>query len=197
MTILFDTEFHDHPPVQRNSASFYVTLFLPDRPFQTNFAHTFCAPSVSCKTAGGHFLELVDFCVLHSRFSPHIQPVQSFCTLSQNSFKSSGRDASLEFLDSDTQSLLALQGPGSMSALQPFVSIDLSRLYFMDSTTATVCGVPGCRITRCGYTGEDGFEISVPSDRAVAVAESLVANRAVKLAGLAVRDTLRYAHGSG
>lgn len=62
----------------------------------------------------------------------------------------------------------------------------------MDSTVATVCGVPNCRINRCGYTGEDGFEISVPSDQAVMIADSLVSNENVKLAGLGARDTLRY-----
>lgn len=61
----------------------------------------------------------------------------------------------------------------------------------MDSTTATVCGVPDCRINRCGYTGEDGFEISVPSSRVEMIAESFVANDSVKLAGLGARDTLR------
>jgi len=97
----------------------------------------------------------------------------------------------LEFLDSEAQSLLALQGPSSASVLQPLVSIDLSKLYFMHSTIATVCGVPDCRINRCGYTGEDGFEISVPSDWVEMIAESFIANADVKLAGLGARDTLR------
>lgn len=98
---------------------------------------------------------------------------------------------SLEFLDSDERSLLALQGPNSESVLQPLVTIDLSKLYFMDSRVGTVCGVPDCRISRCGYTGEDGFEISVPSDRVEMIAESFVADDSVKLAGLGARDTLR------
>jgi len=95
-------------------------------------------------------------------------------------------------LDSDTQSLLALQGPSSMSVLQSLVSVDLSKLYFMDSVTAMVCGVPNCRISRCGYTGEDGFEVSVPSNWVEVIAESLITNNDVKLAGLGARDTLRY-----
>lgn len=98
----------------------------------------------------------------------------------------------LEFLDSDAQSLLALQGPSSISVLQKLTSIDLSKMYFMDSATGTVCGVPNCRINRCGYTGEDGFEVSVPSDRVEMIAESLIANEAVHLAGLGARDTLRH-----
>lgn len=97
----------------------------------------------------------------------------------------------LEFLDSDKQSLLALQGPSSASVLQPLISVDLSKLYFMDSTTATVCGIFDCRINRCGYTGEDGFEISIPSSQAEMIAESIIANVNVKLAGLGARDTLR------
>lgn len=97
----------------------------------------------------------------------------------------------LEFLDSDVQSLLALQGPTSMKVLQPLVSIDLTRLYFMDSAKATICGVPNCRINRCGYTGEDGFEISIPSDKVEMIAESLITNDNVRLAGLGARDTLR------
>lgn len=94
-------------------------------------------------------------------------------------------------MDSDAQSLLALQGPSSMTALQSLVSIDLSQLYFMDSETATVCGIPDCRISRCGYTGEDGFEISVPSNQVEMIAELLIANTNIKLAGLGARDTLR------
>lgn len=79
-----------------------------------------------------------------------------------------------------------------MTILQPFTSIDLTKLYFMDSVMATVCGVSNCRINRCGYTGEDGFEISVPSDQVEIIVESFIANNDVKLAGLGARDTLRY-----
>ncbi|XP_050420429.1 aminomethyltransferase, mitochondrial [Adelges cooleyi] len=110
-------------------------------------------------------------------------------------FKSKGNDVTIEFLDSDIQSLLALQGPKSMTVLQPVVSADLSKLYFMNTTTSTVCGVPNCRINRCGYTGEDGFEISVPTDQVTTIAETLLGNESVKLAGLGARDTLRLEAG--
>ena len=44
-------------------------------------------------------------------------------------------------------------------ALQQGVSADLSALLFMNSAVMEVLGVPGCRVSRCGYTGEDGVEV--------------------------------------
>lgn len=54
-----------------------------------------------------------------------------------------------------------------------------------------------CRVTRCGYTGEDGVEISMPSGSTRQVAEALMASKAssVKLAGLGARDSLRLEAG--
>lgn len=50
-------------------------------------------------------------------------------------------------------------------------AVDFAKLSFMSGTVATVAGIPDCRITRCGYTGEDGFEISVAYNRAVELAK--------------------------
>ncbi len=47
-----------------------------------------------------------------------------------------------------------------MKALQPAIDVDLSKLGFMTTTLASVFNIPNCRITRCGYTGEDGVEAS-------------------------------------
>ena len=38
---------------------------------------------------------------------------------------------------------------------------DIRNLYFMDSMVLNVCGIEGCRVTRCGYTGEDGVEVRI------------------------------------
>lgn len=81
--------------------------------------------------------------------------------------------------------------------VQEGASVDLSKLTFMNSTIATLFGIENCRITRCGYTGEDGVEISVPTDRTVELAEALMASKItdVRLAGLGARDSLRLEAG--
>ncbi|XP_053577101.1 aminomethyltransferase, mitochondrial [Bombina bombina] len=110
----------------------------------------------------------------------------------QKEFQAVGLDVNLEIVDF---SLLALQGPSSAHVLQAGLSDDLSKISFMSSVTTSLFGIPGCRITRCGYTGEDGVEISVPAQRAVELADRLLQNSEVKLAGLAARDSLRLEAG--
>ena len=72
-------------------------------------------------------------------------------------FNCKGKDVHVEV---NPNGLIAVQGPQLAKALQPGVDVDLTKLTFMTSTLATVFGVPDCRITRCGYTGEDGVEVS-------------------------------------
>lgn len=89
--------------------------------------------------------------------------------------------------------LVALQGPAAENAL---VALDASaaRLRFMQAATLRLLGAD-CYTTRSGYTGEDGFEISLPLDRAEAIVVALLANPAVRLVGLGARDTLRLEAG--
>nr|KAF6473131.1 hypothetical protein HJG63_000640 [Rousettus aegyptiacus] len=103
-----------------------------------------------------------------------------------------GSDVGLEVMDN---ALLALQGPTAAQVLQAGVTDDLRKLPFMTSAVMEVFGVSGCRVTRCGYTGEDGVEISVPAVGAVRLATALLENPEVKLAGLAARDSLRLEAG--
>ncbi|TNN61815.1 Aminomethyltransferase, mitochondrial [Liparis tanakae] len=107
-------------------------------------------------------------------------------------FKAAGFDVDLEFLD---EALIAVQGPSMAQVLQEGLREDLTKLTFMTSNLATVFGIPGCRVTRCGYTGEDGVEISVPQSRVVELTEKLLVNGEVKLAGLGARDSLRLEAG--
>ncbi|NWW09921.1 GCST protein, partial [Oreocharis arfaki] len=106
--------------------------------------------------------------------------------------QATGSDVHLEVSDN---ALLALQGPSMARVLQAGLLDDLAKLSFMNSISTTVFGVPGCRVTRCGYTGEDGVEISVPAGRAVELAEQLLGVPDVWLAGLAARDSLRLEAG--
>lgn len=91
------------------------------------------------------------------------------------------------------RALLALQGQHAVHALQRLAP-GVEQLVFMTGGTFAIGGVD-CFITRSGYTGEDGFEISVPADAAVALAKALLAQPEVKPAGLGARDTLRLEAG--
>uniref|UniRef100_A0A6P7EY19 Aminomethyltransferase n=1 Tax=Diabrotica virgifera virgifera TaxID=50390 RepID=A0A6P7EY19_DIAVI len=107
----------------------------------------------------------------------------------------SAADINIKFYEPSGRSLLALQGPKAAESLQNLTEVKLSELYFMNTTTGSVAGVSDCRITRCGYTGEDGFEISIPASETVKVAKTLLENSNVKLAGLGARDSLRLEAG--
>jgi aminomethyltransferase len=91
------------------------------------------------------------------------------------------------------RALLALQGPKAVTALRK-LNPDVAKLTFMTGMSAHIAGAD-CFVTRSGYTGEDGFEISVPADHAVALARALLALPEVKPAGLGARDTLRLEAG--
>lgn len=93
----------------------------------------------------------------------------------------------------EDQALLALQGPQAVQALGRLAPA-VASLHFMQGVETTIDGTP-CWVTRSGYTGEDGFEISAPADRAEALARTLLAQPEVKPAGLGARDTLRLEAG--
>jgi aminomethyltransferase len=91
------------------------------------------------------------------------------------------------------RALLALQGPKAVDALARLNPV-VGQLVFMTGGVFELAGA-GCFVTRSGYTGEDGFEISVPAESAVMLAEALLAQPEVKPAGLGARDTLRLEAG--
>ena len=96
----------------------------------------------------------------------------------------------------DDRALLALQGPEAFAALEPLVSglYPLSTLTFMRFGRFEIAGTP-MTISRSGYTGEDGFEISLPAESAEAVADLICAQSQVKPIGLGARDSLRLEAG--
>lgn len=91
------------------------------------------------------------------------------------------------------RALLALQGPAA-GAVMTLLSPDAAALGFM-TARSTKIGAIDCHVSRSGYTGEDGFEISVPNSSAVALAHILLANPAVQPIGLGARDSLRLEAG--
>ncbi|KAI5706329.1 hypothetical protein M8J75_007038 [Diaphorina citri] len=112
----------------------------------------------------------------------------------QDRFKSLGKDIHLQFLSPEERGLIAVQGPLSSTILQRHTDLDLSSLYFMTSRPCTIAGIP-CTLTRAGYTGEDGVEISVPGEQCTHIVEALLSDEDVKLAGLGARDSLRLEAG--
>ena len=91
------------------------------------------------------------------------------------------------------RALLALQGPAAAAALERLAP-GAARLGFMAAGAATISGID-CWLSRSGYTGEDGYEISLPADRAVELARRLLAEPEVQPIGLGARDTLRLEAG--
>ncbi|MBI1243570.1 MAG: glycine cleavage system aminomethyltransferase GcvT [Alphaproteobacteria bacterium] len=93
----------------------------------------------------------------------------------------------------EDRALLALQGPQAATVMARLAPASVAQK-FMTFRTADVAGIP-CYFTRSGYTGEDGWEISVPADRAVELARAILANPEVKPIGLGARDSLRLEAG--
>ena len=89
----------------------------------------------------------------------------------------------------EDRALVALQGPGAEAALAGLAP-DVRSMRFMDFRTIDVMNV-ACFVSRSGYTGEDGFEISLPASHAEAVARELLKNSNVAMIGLGARDSLR------
>ncbi len=91
------------------------------------------------------------------------------------------------------RALIALQGPQAEATLAR-VAPDCIAMRFMEARRLTLLGAE-CLVTRSGYTGEDGFEISIPADMAREIAEELLANEKVAPIGLGARDSLRLEAG--
>jgi aminomethyltransferase len=91
------------------------------------------------------------------------------------------------------RALLALQGPAAAAAMARLCPPS-EGLTFLGVAALPVAGID-CLVSRSGYTGEDGFEISVPAHRAVALADALLHQHEVAPAGLGARDSLRLEAG--
>jgi len=102
-----------------------------------------------------------------------------------------GDDCKIEFLED--VALLALQGPSSHKVLSEIVP-SINEMTFMTAKKVAINGIE-CLITRSGYTGEDGFEISLPAKDSEELAKLLLSNKEVEWVGLGARDSLRLEAG--
>src|SRR4051794_3029952 len=93
----------------------------------------------------------------------------------------------------DDRAILALQGPKAEAVLARHAP-EAAAMIFMDARPVTIAGIPA-HVSRSGYTGEDGFEISVAAENAVALWRLLLDDPAVKPVGLGARDSLRLEAG--
>lgn len=105
--------------------------------------------------------------------------------------KKLGNKASLNMIND--RALLALQGPKAAAVLSS-LGAEIEHMVFMDGDWLEFQGIE-CWATRSGYTGEDGFELSVAADKAVQLANLLCEHDAVEPIGLGARDSLRLEAG--
>lgn len=100
-------------------------------------------------------------------------------------------DVTLEVIED--RALLALQGPLAEDVLSALNGA-VREMRFMDVADLELAGA-ACWVSRSGYTGEDGFEISVPADQAEELARAVLADERVEAVGLGARDSLRLEAG--
>lgn len=99
-----------------------------------------------------------------------------------------------DFLREHNRNILALQGPGSQKMLEHLINFPLNDLYFLENMS--YCDID---ISRCGYTGEDGFELYMNNKTASNVLETIISisknNENINFGGLIARDILRLEAG--
>jgi aminomethyltransferase len=93
----------------------------------------------------------------------------------------------------EDRALIALQGPASEAVLGE-LNPQIKKMKFMDVETLPIGGAD-CWVSRSGYTGEDGFEISIPAEAAESVTREILSNKIVEFIGLGARDSLRLESG--
>lgn len=119
--------------------------------------------------------------------------VNAACKEADLAYLRAGLPGGLEVRELYGQGLLALQGPQAATVLCGLVPA-LAQLVFMSGMHCVIEGAP-CFVTRSGYTGEDGFEISLPEEHTERIARLLLGHDTVAPAGLGARDSLRLEAG--
>jgi aminomethyltransferase len=135
--------------------------------------------------AGDNLLYVVSNAGCADKILPYLQ-------MKSEEYKRKGYEVDLKVLDN---ALLAVQGPEAHTVIQRGLPFPLQELGFMESRMTDVFGMGPCRVTRCGYTGEDGVEVSIPRELALEILKRLLENSSTALIGLAARDLLRLEAG--
>jgi aminomethyltransferase len=123
----------------------------------------------------------------------HIIVANAACKIEDERYLRAVLSKNCELQLLEDRALLALQGPLAEDALAELLP-DIREMRFLDVRAVRVLDID-CVLSRSGYTGEDGFEISVPADGAETLARKLLQNPAVAMIGLGARDTLRLEAG--
>ena len=119
--------------------------------------------------------------------------VNAACKVADYAHIAANLPAGVELRPIEDRALLALQGPEA-EAVMVALGASVGAMKFMDAAPMTLLG-SAVHVSRSGYTGEDGFEISVPAADAVRLWEALLADERVKPIGLGARDSLRLEGG--
>jgi aminomethyltransferase len=119
--------------------------------------------------------------------------VNAACKTEDEALLRAGLSDACEIESLADRALIALQGPKAEKVLTK-ICADIAAMRFMDSAPRRVDGID-CFVSRSGYTGEDGFEISVPAEHAESLANALLSDPDVLPIGLGARDSLRLEAG--
>ena len=136
---------------------------------------------------------IMDDLMLANRGDHVFVVVNAGCKVDDIAYMRANLPDGIELTEVTDRALLALQGPKAVDALAK-LNPAVADMSFMDVANLDLNGAE-CWISRSGYTGEDGYEISVPNDAAVALASVLLADDDVELIGLGARDSLRLEGG--
>ncbi|TIC33588.1 glycine cleavage system T protein [Wallemia mellicola] len=193
--------------------SYLTQKYSLKQPKSSNFIHSILPVSYNQLTNTGSYSlilteegGIVDDCIL-TKWSDESwylvtnaarsKEVANWLTNQQERYQDeTGESISIDYLESKKQALLALQGPKAAEVLARHSETSLKELYFGNvSQNLRLSGGANVHIARSGYTGEDGFEISVEERDAVAIADMLADGNPTIPIGLGARDSLRLEAG--
>ena len=145
-------------------------------------------------TAAGGVLDDLIVSHLSSRLRMVVNAVRTDADLAMlRGLNAGAHDGGVRISQRTDLSLLALQGPAAADVLACWAP-SATDLAFMSTATLSIDGIE-CEVSRCGYTGEDGFELAMPAAKASHIARLLLSDDDVTPAGLGARDTLRLEAG--